>query len=114
MLFELSSICMLGPNPISNVQEAGWTLTARETKVGSKFQEFISKTLVVFVLYESHKVMCSTYWKGNGDSSKSRMVFFPHFDFPLMYCLELFVRGLGQEMLLSALNQQSLAANNSL
>lgn len=51
---------MLGPNPIRAVQEAGWTLSPAETKVGSNFEEVITKILLVFVLYESHEVICST------------------------------------------------------
>lgn len=81
MLFKFSSIFILGPNPIRAVQKAGWTVSAAETKVGSTFEEIISKILLVFVLSESHKVIYSTYGKGNGDSSKSR-IFLPPLQFP--------------------------------
>lgn len=67
--------------PIRALQKAGWTVSAAETKVGSNFEEIISKILLVFVLSESHKVIYSTYRKGNGDSSKSR-VFLPPLQFP--------------------------------
>jgi len=97
-LFKFSNICALGPKPISPVGEAGWTLSAAETKVGSNFKEVSSKILLAFVLYDSHEVMCSRGWRGNGNSPKSRRItffFFPCFNFPFRYCLELLMREWG-------------------
>lgn len=53
--------------------------------------------VLVFILYESHKVICSMHRKRSGDSSKSR-IFFPHCNFPLICCLELFMRGQRQDI----------------
>lgn len=82
LLFKFSNICALGPKPISPVGEAGWTLSAAETKMGSNFNEMSSKILLIFVLCESHKVMCSRGWKGNRDSSKSGRIIFFSLQFP--------------------------------
>lgn len=61
----------------SPVEKAGWTLSAAETKVCSNFTEISSKILLVFVLRESHKVMCNKGSKQNGHSCKSgRIIFF--------------------------------------
>lgn len=76
LLFKLSHICALGPETISPVGEAGWTLSAAETKVGSNFKDISSKMQLVFVLHESHKVMCSRGWKGNRNSSKRGTIIF--------------------------------------
>lgn len=60
--------------------------------MGSNFKEISSKILLVFVLCESHKIMCTRSWKGNGESSRTRRIIIFLFNFSVLHCVELSMR----------------------